>query len=550
MTLGKIAKHGLLALGLVCGLALAGLAGTARAESARLNMDAHLRARAGEKAPTVMKLKEGQTVRILGEEGRWLKVSYRGKVGYITRTQVDREESAEPPVTAARESRTRARDPKSNEGLRRQDKDKDKDKDKKDWDSLDDDATGEAVVEQDDVEDKPTEKADKPAEKADKKAKLVARKSAGKQGRKGRKKGFEQGMEVVTTAKAIVYTRASASSGELFETKKNEPFTIIAVSEDAPGWVRVKDPEDNKGWIKTDLIVVAAFPAGDDLDDDEVAEEEVPKPRRGRAKASKGGGGGGGGDDEADAGVRSSGGKPLGLAIDLGAHLALVAKAQDFTSDGSNLRAKYKVTNTAPAASITGGLAKEVGGSLVVGLEAAFLVSLGGGGIAIPAEGAMAAHTLTWQTLGLDLRGVAGYRQPKFVAAARVGLHRASVTVQEDQVAKLPSERTDGYTVGVEVRLPRITDKISAHAGADVLTGASLLQTVGLKDGHHAEMKAYYLGCGLGYLIKEQILGTVSYALSYETFKFVGASEREATATNASRTDLQHTLGVGAAYLF
>src|SRR3972149_8988312 len=154
MTLGKIAKHGLRALGLVCGLALAGLAGTARAESARLNMDAHLRARAGEKAPTVMKLKEGQTVRILGEEGRWLKVSYRGKVGYITRTQVDREESAEPPVTAARESRTRARDPKSNEGLRRQDKDKDKDKDKKDWDSLDDDATGEAGGEQDDVEEK------------------------------------------------------------------------------------------------------------------------------------------------------------------------------------------------------------------------------------------------------------------------------------------------------------------------------------------------------------------------------------------------------------
>ena len=99
-------------------LLMAGMASEASADSERLTTDARLRVRPGERAPTLMKLDEGTSVRVIGRQGRWLKVSVRGKIGWITRTQIegrdrdrdaDREERAEEadaPPPRAREGRS------------------------------------------------------------------------------------------------------------------------------------------------------------------------------------------------------------------------------------------------------------------------------------------------------------------------------------------------------------------------------------------------------------------------------------------------------------
>src|SRR5690349_5746583 len=95
----KTGRWTLVAVAMVFGLALLGWSASASAdEVVRLNTDANLRARPGERAPTLAKLGEGQKVRIIGRQGRWLKVSYKGKVGWLTRTQV--EDSADDDVAA------------------------------------------------------------------------------------------------------------------------------------------------------------------------------------------------------------------------------------------------------------------------------------------------------------------------------------------------------------------------------------------------------------------------------------------------------------------
>jgi hypothetical protein len=45
----------------------------------RLNSGAKLRSRPGERAPSIANLSSGQTVRVVGQKGRWLKVSARGR---------------------------------------------------------------------------------------------------------------------------------------------------------------------------------------------------------------------------------------------------------------------------------------------------------------------------------------------------------------------------------------------------------------------------------------------------------------------------------------
>src|SRR6185436_20476136 len=97
----------------------------------RLNAEARLRARPGERAPTLTKLNEGQTVRVVGRQGRWVKVSVGGRTGWITRTQI--EGGGGDTQVAARDVPSRKRD-------------RGGDTARKGWSSMDDDATGDEAV--------------------------------------------------------------------------------------------------------------------------------------------------------------------------------------------------------------------------------------------------------------------------------------------------------------------------------------------------------------------------------------------------------------------
>src|SRR5262245_23042359 len=104
----------------------------------RINADeVRLRARPNEKAPTLMKLSDGQVVKLLERKGRWLKIQVRGKQGWIPRTYVDEDLRGDEEIVAAREASRDDRSRRSKTNLRRKDKG---------FDTLDDDARGEDGV--------------------------------------------------------------------------------------------------------------------------------------------------------------------------------------------------------------------------------------------------------------------------------------------------------------------------------------------------------------------------------------------------------------------
>lgn len=493
-------------------------------EVVRLNTDARLRARPGERAPTIAKLSEGQTVRVIGREGRWLKVSVRGRVGWITRTQVTIGDDAPVAARPAQQSKKRVA-----ETPRRQ---------KKGWSSLDEDAVGEEVAEEEEEAPPPKKKAKQVAAR---KKKPVAKKPA----------KLEVGATVVFADEASVRQRPSKRADELYTAEAGEEVKVLVISEEGD-WVRVQADDGTKGWVEARALL-AAGGGDEELDDEEPAwDEEEETPRRRVAR---------GDDDDDDAPVvrkkRKRGKKgraaPAAMAWSANGGLGILSKKQEFTSPGMDpLISNYGLTNTAPAVVVGGTLSKPMGTAYALGLEGTFMMTVGGDGVRVPGMGG-AMEVLSWSAISVDVRGMAGYKldaKKGLTLGARVGYHRASVTVQDSMTVKLPSERLSGFTLGAGLDAPILTPKIGVRVGFDMLMGASLEQTAGRRDGETVALDAYYLTAVGSYKVNKQIDAVAGYTLSLEGFGFSGNSERDVSSSGGSRKDLQHVFSVGAAYRF
>ena len=68
---------------------LVGEHGSAWAEKAKAKDGAKVFNRAGEQGKVLFKLKEGQVMRVLKEDGRWYKVNVKGRTGWIPRSKVE-----------------------------------------------------------------------------------------------------------------------------------------------------------------------------------------------------------------------------------------------------------------------------------------------------------------------------------------------------------------------------------------------------------------------------------------------------------------------------
>ncbi|CAN5627672.1 hypothetical protein BH11MYX1_BH11MYX1_16100 [soil metagenome] len=75
-------------LGIVVMIALAS-AGSALAEKVKANQEARVLNHPGEQGKLVVKVKEGQSMTLLGSEGRWLKVRVQGRTGWVPRSKVE-----------------------------------------------------------------------------------------------------------------------------------------------------------------------------------------------------------------------------------------------------------------------------------------------------------------------------------------------------------------------------------------------------------------------------------------------------------------------------
>src|ERR1700729_402198 len=76
-------------IALIVGLAIASVGSIASAEKVKTNQDAKLLNHPGEQGAVLLHLKEGQTMTLLSEEGRWLKVRVQGRTGFVPRSKVD-----------------------------------------------------------------------------------------------------------------------------------------------------------------------------------------------------------------------------------------------------------------------------------------------------------------------------------------------------------------------------------------------------------------------------------------------------------------------------
>src|SRR6266446_6229452 len=70
-------------------LALALTASVASAEKVKTNQSAKIYVRPGEQAKVITKVESGQSMTLLAQDGRWLKVRVRGHTGYVPRSKVD-----------------------------------------------------------------------------------------------------------------------------------------------------------------------------------------------------------------------------------------------------------------------------------------------------------------------------------------------------------------------------------------------------------------------------------------------------------------------------
>jgi uncharacterized protein YgiM (DUF1202 family) len=521
---------------------IAGLASSAVApskahadETVRTNMEASLRARPGERAPTLAHLDEGQTVRVLGRQGRWLKVSVKGKVGWITRTQVDDAEPASSARSGGEKKRTvgaKAR--------------------KKGWSSMDDEAVGADAVEGEDEESAPAEdekeeavqareepkaeemkKEEAKSEPVEKTASEDAEKGekAKKVAAKPRKKAekIAKGGEVVALRTTTVHAKPSKKSDEKWDASKGTKMTVVAISAEGD-WVKVKDADGEKGWVASKDLQARG---GDDEDDSSAGDAIA----------------GGDSDSMGDEGkgVRRSTAPRGPMVVWAAANAGVLAKTQTYRSDGDGLAANYAINNTAPAVVGQIGLTRKMGTQLVLGADASIAATIGGSGIQVSGQDG----ALGWKAVQIEAHGDVGYMlSPKYQVSGRVGYHVSAVTVDYSPEALLPSETLSGVTLGAAFYAPKLTEKLGAHLGAEYLLGASLLQTDNLNDGDSSTASVIFVNAGMNYQLTAGLSANMTYEMAYESFAWTGINERQADASNARRIDIQHIVGFGVAYAF
>jgi uncharacterized protein YgiM (DUF1202 family) len=552
----------------VLGGAVTLAASTAEAdETVRLTTEANLRVRPGERAPTLAVLDEGRSVRVIGRQGRWVKVSYKGKVGWLTRTQVEETDDEAPEARATAEKKRTSKSTKARKG----------------WsEDIDEDAVGGDAVDE--------EEAPPPKKKAVAKAEPKKAAKAKVKGKKVAKAEPQKGDEVVLTRSSTLRQKPSKKADELWEADEGAAMKVLTISDNGD-WLRVQDQDGEKGWIAARDVEVAGVDdaendMGSDVDgegDDEgnaIArgdvesdeEDDTPAELRPKGKMARVG------DEDVDADAEDmedgdeepapkkvskkarrgkSSGKG-GLVISAHGNLGILSKSQTYDSAGTGLRAKYALANTAPAVIVGGGVSKDMGSySLGAGLNT--FITVGGSGIKLSTGmgngmgGGGGGETLSWSALEVDAHGSVGYSWNKrkgYLVEGRVGYHISSVTVAVSEVAKLPSERLGGVSIGAGVKLPKLTDTIGVTVGANYLITSSLEQTEGLKDGDQSAVSALFVGAEGTYALRAKMDVHAYYQLNMEGYSFGGANQREATATGAKRQDVQHVLGVGLSYLF
>jgi hypothetical protein len=495
--------------------ALVGAYRPASAEKAKAKEAAKIYSRAGEKGKVVLKVREGQVMRVDRKEGRWFKVRVSGRTGWIPQTKVQVMEEEE----IARN--TRRRPFVDGRGTKRGFGGESGPEDRVGADAVDPD-TGGGKEEKDDPEE-----ADDPPKKKTPKKEVVIKdddEETGDTSGEEPESDEEEGGEVVddrpkvrVASAAKIYSEADEDSDEA--EWKVKPDTLLFPTGKKGKFTEVENAEGDIGFILTSKVEAVEI--------DEVSDGE-------------------------GGGKRSS-------QIDVRGRLGVTIIQQGLRSDGPQmLPDNYNLSTSAATIALGGAYLRPYKKKFVVGGEANLDVAKALPGIKAPGN----------QTTGITLyhlnaRAMFGYdmkRKSGMMVFGRLGLRWQSYQVSnatdlDKNTAKLPSEILTAPSLGAALAIPRLTNKVGLRFSLDaVVAGASLKQTKRLEDGNQAKMKGAIVGAGFTYRWKPSMDINATYDLNFSKYNFgtpLAGSMRGHMGTGAvTRTDLFHGVTVGVAKAF
>lgn len=510
---------------------------TADAEKVKTNQSTKVYAGPGEQKKVLLKVKSGQNMTLLEQEGRWLKVRVQGRTGYVPRSKVDmaddggiaRNTRRRPFVdgrsrkrgfggTGGPEDRVGADAVGSNdEGEEEEDEEEEKPAPKKPVK-----AAAKVAVEE---EEEPAPK--KPVKKAAKVEEAKPKKAA-KSDDEGEEDASddedvvddeepeEDNRPTARVAKRVsVFEEADNESEEKFVARPND---VLYPVENKGKWTAVENEEGDFGWVETEYL-------------------------------------------EMDGG---GGGAPGSRTIAVGARLGLMLIQQGMRTTGSpNLKVpdNYNIGTSSVTLSLGGVFTMPFKQKYIIGAEATYDYSnTVGGGVTYDPDGAqmpMPAVVTGLAIHNINVRGMFGKdfkRKSGMAVFGRLGYRYQSYLVADysDETknpAKIPQEVVKAPTLGIAFVMPRLTQKIGLQVALDaILLGASLSQTKGLEDGSAPTLKAVTFNTGVAYKWKPKLDLQATYDLRYMGIDFgppLVSSTRGHMGNNVTRVDFFHMVTFG-----
>ncbi len=478
----------------------------AHAEKVHTNASTKLYAKPGEKETVLFTVKSGQAMTILSKDGRWLKVRFSGRTGYIPRSKVDLPEGDDVQRNTRRRGFVDGRSTKRGFGG--------------DDGAADDRVGADATGGASDPGDDDGGKKKKPAAGKKKKPKGggdddggddEGDKKSGDDDVKATDEGDQRPTAHVTEATTI-RDKPNKSSDVAFKAK---PSQQLFVEQTKGKWTEVSIEEGDIGWILTDKLDI----------------EE------------------GGGDE----------GGPRKRALDVKARVGVVFISQSLRTSGGKQTVpdNYNIGTSAAAVDLGGGVVYPYDKDYYIGGELAYQYALAIPGVPYKDPATMVSSTTSFTVHDLDLRAVAGYdlhNKRGMVVWGRLGIRYqsylvANVTDLTKNTARIPSETFKSPTIGAALSIPRMTPTIGLNFHLDLAAVAtSVSQTKNLEDGASPSGKMYCLGAIFTYKWKPDINIAVTYDLALASYDFgapMPTSMRNHTGTAVSRSDTFNIVTAG-----
>lgn len=238
--------------------------------------------------------------------------------------------------------------------------------------------------------------------------------------------------------------------------------------------------------------------------------------------------------------------------VGVAARTGLMSLSQRFLSDGTTALSEYRVTANAAEAQTGADLSYRVVAGLRVGIDLRYSIAVGAPGIRYRDEsGALEPVSFSLQTGRLSAR--VGYELSTARATtihARVGYHLQWFQIDElVNPGLLGRESLVGETFGLGVD-SALGETLLVGATTDALVSGERVQTPGLEDGEHRKTIGLWGDVRVSYVGFGRTSVEASYGLAWAVSRWTGPSMRQPDVSNAERTDTAHHLLLGLGRVF